>query len=121
MENKKILIIEDEVMMLKALEFRMKKDGYEVITAADGREALKRIKEEAPDIVITDIMLPFVNGLEIISYIKKEIPKKTKAIVLSKVGLEKTVLEAFELGADDFIAKPFSPNELSVRVKKLMD
>lgn len=119
-KSKKILIVEDEEMMLKALEFRLKKDGYIVLLASDGREALRIIKEEEPDAVITDIMLPYVNGLEIVSFVKKEIAKSTGVIVLSRVGLEKTVLEAFELGADDYIAKPFSPNELSIRIKRLL-
>jgi DNA-binding response OmpR family regulator len=118
-QPKKILIVEDEQMMLKALEFRLKKDGYHILLASDGREAIRIIKEEEPDAVITDIMLPYINGLEIVSFVKKEISKRIGVVVLSRVGLEKTVLEAFELGADDYIAKPFSPNELSIRIKKL--
>jgi DNA-binding response OmpR family regulator len=121
MSSKKILIVEDEPLMLKALEFKLKKDGYDVILASDGKEALLKIKAESPDVVITDIMLPYINGLEIVSFVRKEITKMTGIIVLSKVGLEKTVLEAFALGADDFIAKPFSPNELSIRIKKLIN
>ncbi len=117
---KKVLIVEDEQMMLKALEFRLRKDGYTILVASDGKEALQLIDSEAPDAVITDLMLPFINGLEIVSYVKKEVSKKTGVIVLSKVGLEKTVLEAFDLGADDYIAKPFSPNELSIRIKRLL-
>lgn len=116
----KILTIEDETMMQKAIEFRLKKDGYEVVIAGNGREGIDKIKEEHFDLILTDIMMPFINGLEIVSFIRNEMKLKTPIIMLTTVGLEKTVLEAFELGADDFITKPFSPNELSIRVKKIV-
>lgn len=116
----KILVVEDEELMLKALEFRLKKDGYTIVRAIDGRDAIARINEEDFDLVITDIMLPYNNGLEILNHVKKKAGKNVPVIVLSAVGLEKVVLEAFELGADDYITKPFSPTELSIRVKKLL-
>lgn len=116
----KILVVEDEELMLKALEFRLKKDGYTITRAIDGRDAIKKINEEEFDMVITDIMLPFNNGLEIVNHVKVKLKRTTPVIVLSAVGLENVVLEAFELGADDYITKPFSPTELSIRVKKLL-
>ncbi|GAA4296452.1 response regulator transcription factor [Nibribacter koreensis] len=116
----KILVIEDEQMMLKALEFRLKKDGHQVLVASNGKEAMTTIESNQLDLILTDIMLPFASGLEIINYSKNILNRPTAIIILSAVGLEKTVLEAFELGADDFITKPFSPNELSVRVKKIL-
>lgn len=115
-----ILIAEDEIMMLKTIEHRLKKDGHTIITSQDGREALKKIEESAFDLIITDIMMPFASGLEIIGAIKKKEGKKIPIIVLSAMGQENVVLEAFQLGADDFITKPFSPNELSVRVKRFI-
>jgi two-component system, OmpR family, response regulator VicR len=117
---KKILVIEDETIMLKAIEFKLKKEGYTVLTAENGRAGLQAVMDLAPDLVITDIMVPYITGLEIVDYIKNKNPRKLPVIVLSAVGLEKTVLEAFKLGADDFITKPFSPNELVVRVKRLL-
>ncbi|WP_026898013.1 response regulator transcription factor [Daejeonella oryzae] len=115
----KILIVEDEVLMLKALEFRLRKDGYEVHTAADGAVALDLIQAQSFDLIITDIMLPFVGGLEIVSKVKgNPQTKDTPVIMLSAVGLENIVLEAFQLGADDFITKPFNLSELSIRVRK---
>jgi len=115
----KILIIEDEELMLKALQFRLVKDGYEVVTARDGMQALELINSSVFDLVITDIMLPFVGGLEIVNKIKSDpASKDTPVIVLSAVGLEKTVMEAFNLGANDFITKPFNLSELSIRVRK---
>jgi DNA-binding response OmpR family regulator len=117
---KKILIIEDEDLILKALEFRLRRDGYDVIKAKDGREGLKAIGVEIFDLLITDMMLPFNNGLEVVNKTKELKGKDFPVIVLSNVGLENVVLDAFKLGADDYITKPFSPVELSVRVKRLL-
>lgn len=115
----KILVIEDEALMLKALGFRLKKDGYEVYTAQDGSEAMKLIAQTEFDLIITDIMLPFIGGLEIVSKVKSDPARShTPIIVLSAVGLENIIMEAFELGADDFVTKPFNLNELSIRVRK---
>ncbi len=114
----KILVAEDEIIMLKTIEHRLKKDGHTIVTSQDGREALKNIEESTFDLIITDIMMPYASGLEIIGALNKKEGKKTPVIVLSAMGQENVVLQAFELGADDFITKPFSPNELSMRVKR---
>lgn len=116
----KILVAEDEMIMLKTIELRLKKDGHEITTCVDGREALKKIEEINPDLIITDIMMPFASGLEIIETVKRKINKRIKIIVLSAMGQENVVLEAFQLGADDYITKPFSPNELSMRVRRYL-
>ena len=114
----RILIAEDDMLILKTLEFRLKKDGHEVIVARDGREAFIKIGESIPDLVITDIMMPFSSGLELTSSIKEKYHDQIRIIILSGLGQENVVLEAFQLGADDYITKPFSPVELSVRVKR---
>ncbi|WP_016988413.1 response regulator transcription factor [Flavobacterium sp. ACAM 123] len=116
----KILIAEDDEMMLKTMEFKLKREGFDVIACANGEEAITKIITDNPDVIITDIMMPFITGLDIVRKVKAELKLNIPIIVLSAVGLEKTVLEAFELGADDFITKPFSPNELIVRVKRLV-
>ena len=113
-----ILIVEDDILLLKTLEFKLIKDGYIVVTLKNGFDAIEYLKENEPDLIVTDIMMPFINGLEIISFVRNEKKSKVPIIVLSSAGLEKTVLEAFQLGADDFVTKPFSPNELSIRIKK---
>jgi DNA-binding response OmpR family regulator len=112
----KILVAEDEPIMLKTIALRLKKDGHTVITTDNGREALEQIELENPDLIITDIMMPYSSGLEIVGKVKQN--KTTPIIVLSSMGQENIVLEAFNLGADDYITKPFSPNELSMRVKR---
>lgn len=116
----KILVAEDEPIMLKTIELRLKKDGYEVIAVSDGREALKQIRENTPDLLITDIMMPYSSGLELVGAVKQELRSPIPVIILSAMGQEDIVVKAFKLGADDFLNKPFSPNELSLRVKRLL-
>ena len=116
----KILIAEDEMIMLKIIELRLKKDGHQVITTSNGKEALEQIKLHDPDMIIADIMMPFTSGLEIVSVVKHDKERRNvPIIILSAMGQENVVLEAFKLGADDYITKPFSPNELSMRVRRL--
>lgn len=115
----KILIAEDEATMSKIIELRLKKDGHQVIVTADGKQAIEQITLHDPDMIITDIMMPFSSGLEIVGMVKQREHRKVPVIILSAMGQENVVLEAFNLGADDYITKPFSPNELSMRVKRL--
>lgn len=116
----KILIVDDDALMLKALKFRMNKDGYDVHTAVDGREAIEMIDKHEFDLVLTDVMLPFKNGFEIVQHVKSNTNKKTKVVILSAVGVENSITGGFAIGADEYITKPFSPAELSIRVKKLL-
>ena len=113
----RVLIAEDDELMLMTLEMRLKKDGHDVIITRDGREALLKIAECNPDLVISDIMMPYSSGLEIVGALRSR-ENYIPIIILSGMGQEDVVLEAFQLGADDFITKPFSPNELSIRVKR---
>lgn len=116
----KILIAEDDNLIRKTIEIKLAKDGYEIVSCSEGNTALDSIREEMPDIVLTDIMLPSVSGLEIVSAVKDIKDKPIKVIVLSTMGQENIVEEAFRLGADDYMTKPFSLSELSIRVKKLI-
>ena len=116
----KILVAEDEPIMLMAIAGKLKRDGYDVTSASDGREALKAYENSSPDLIITDILMPYTSGLELISIVKNGQGSNIPIIVLSGIGEEATVMEAFDLGADDFLTKPFNPVELSVRVKRLL-
>ena len=119
--DKKILIIEDDELMIKILKFILNKEGYQLSVVMDGLSAVEQIHSINPDMVITDLMLPYKSGLEVIRFVKENF-EKTPIIVLSSLGEEEhSVSEAFKLGADDFIAKPFNPNELILRVKRLLN
>jgi DNA-binding response OmpR family regulator len=117
---KKILIIEDDLLISSLVQFRLKKDGYETVLVKDGNEGIDAIDNQSPDLIITDVMMPFRSGIEIIHHAKKNHPE-VPIIVLSSLGEEEeVVLEAFNLGVVDFIPKPFNPNELAIRVKRVL-
>lgn len=114
-----ILIAEDDELILRTIEHKLLKEGYDVILSRNGKEAIDHIKNSEVDLIITDIMMPFVSGIEILSALNL-MEKKIPVIMLSSMGQEEVILTAFDLGASDFIVKPFSPNELMLRVKRLI-
>jgi DNA-binding response OmpR family regulator len=119
-EAKKIVLAEDNSTLSLLLKFRLEKEGYILLVAADGKEAIELIEEQDPELILTDIMMPFISGLEVISHVRNKLNKQTPIIVFSAAGQEEMVLKAFNLGANDFMGKPFSPNELVIRVKRLL-
>jgi DNA-binding response OmpR family regulator len=120
MNKNKIVIAEDNSTLSLLLKFRLEKEGYNLFIAVDGKEAIELIENDKPDLIITDIMMPFVSGLEVISHVRNKLDLETPIIVFSAAGQEEMVLKAFSLGANDFMGKPFSPNELVIRVKRLL-
>ncbi|SMO64597.1 Response regulator receiver domain-containing protein [Chryseobacterium rhizoplanae] len=112
-----ILIAEDDELILKTIEHKLLKEGHEVILTRNGKDAIETLKTKEVDLAITDIMMPFASGIEILSAIKT-MGKQIPVIMLSSMGQEEVVLNAFDLGAADFIVKPFSPNELILRIKR---
>ena len=115
----KILIAEDDSLILTTLKLRLKKDGHEVFAAEDGQAAIQQIAENDIDLIITDIMMPYNSGIEVLSFAKSK-NKNIRVIILSGMGQENVVLDAFSLGVDDYMIKPFSPNELIMRVNRLL-
>jgi DNA-binding response OmpR family regulator len=115
----KILVAEDDKLTALALQTVLQKEGYVTFFSFDGKDALEKIRQHKPDLIITDIMLPKVNGLDIIKFVK-ETPehRETPVIVISILEKEETIFKALELGAADFIPKPFSAVDLSLRIKK---
>ncbi|MGF0027737.1 response regulator YycF [Streptococcus alactolyticus] len=112
---KKILIIDDEKPISDIIKFNLNKEGYETITAFDGREALKKFEEESPDLIILDLMLPELDGLEVAKEVRKT--SHIPIIMLSAKDSEFDKVIGLEIGADDYVTKPFSNRELLARVK----
>lgn len=119
-ESRKILLAEDNSILSLLLKFKLEKAGYNLFIAENGKEAIEIIEKQKPEIILTDIMMPFVSGLELISHVRNKLDLITPVIVFSSAGQEEMVLNAFNLGATDFMAKPFSPNELIIRIKRLL-
>jgi len=114
--REKILIIEDEADLVKGLKLNLSDEGYDVDWASDGREGLRRALEEAPDLVILDIMLPGMNGLEICRELRQK-KANIPVIMLTAKGEEVDKIVGLEIGADDYMTKPFSVRELLARIK----
>ena len=112
----KILIADDEESIIEVVKIYLEKEGYSVLTALDGDTALKLEIAEKPDLLILDIMLPKMSGLELCRAIEREVP----VIFLTAKTSEEDKIAGFALGADDYITKPFSPRELIARVKAVM-
>lgn len=117
---KKIILAEDNSILSKLLQFKLEKEGYQILIATNGKEAVDLIEKNNPDMILTDIMMPFISGLEVISHVRNKLEMKIPIIVFSSAGQEEMVLNAFNLGANDFMSKPFSPNELIIRIKRLL-
>jgi len=115
----KILVVEDDIIMLASIEHQLRQEGFEVITATDGRDAMLAFEKQNPDLVITDILMPLTSGLEFLNMVRTS-GGNIPVMVLSALDAEDTVIEAFNLGADDFLTKPVKPGELPVRVKRLL-
>lgn len=115
------LLIEDHEDVAYLVRFQLMRDGYYVHTASNGREAQEFISESAPtDVVIMDLMLPYVDGFELITQIREHpLWWHVPIIVLSAKVTEQDIVRAFELGANDYITKPYQPQELVARVKRL--
>jgi two-component system response regulator VicR len=117
---KKIVIAEDNSLLSSLLKFRLEKEGYKLLIAENGKQAIELIEEQAPELILTDIMMPYISGLEVISHVRNKLNRLTPIIVFSAAGQEEIVLKAFNLGATDFMSKPLSPNELVLRIKRLL-
>ena len=110
-----ILVVDDEPQISRVLKTTLSSQGYGVRTASDGEEALAEMQNWAPDLIITDLRMPRMDGLELARRVRKE--NRTPIIVLSVKGDEAIKVEALDAGADDYVTKPFSTNELLARVR----
>ncbi len=118
MAKEKILVVDDEEDILELLRFNFTREGYEVFMAGSGEKALQIARGKSPDLIVLDLMLPGIDGLDVTRYLKND--EKTSHIpivMLTAKGEEADVVTGLELGADDYIAKPFSPRVLIARVR----
>jgi DNA-binding response OmpR family regulator len=117
-ENDKILVVEDDRNLLDTLKYNLHKEGYEVVTAVDGAEALEVARTEKPDLIILDLMLPKMSGFEVCRILRKEMT--VPILMLTAKAEETDKIVGLEIGADDYMTKPFSLRELLARVRAMM-
>jgi DNA-binding response OmpR family regulator len=118
MADAKILVVDDDKKILDLIVLYLKKDGYRVLTATDGQHALELARLKQPDLVILDLMLPQVDGLDVCRILRTE--SKVPIIMLTARTTEDDKLTGLDLGADDYVVKPFSPRELMARIRAVL-
>ncbi len=118
MAEGKVLVIEDEENLLEALKYNLEREGYTALTASDGERGLGMAREHKPDLVILDIMLPQIDGLEVCRILRRE--NDTPIIMLTAKGEEVDRVVGLEIGADDYVTKPFSMRELLARLRSVL-
>jgi DNA-binding response OmpR family regulator len=114
----RILIVEDEISLVETLAYNLKRQGYTVATAMDGRSALTLARQEQPDLVVLDVMLPGLDGFEVCRILRQEMSAPILMLTARSEEIDKVV--GLEMGADDYMTKPFSMRELLARVKALL-
>jgi two-component system phosphate regulon response regulator PhoB len=121
MTGERILVVEDEKDILELVKYNLAKEGYNVTGVASGEDALTQIRSQAPDLIILDLMLPGVDGLEVCRIIRRDGDlQKIPIIMLTAKGEEADVVSGLEVGADDYVTKPFSPRILTARIKAVL-
>ena len=121
MVKERILVVDDEEDILELVRFNLAREGYPVLCALSGEEALETARKELPDLVVLDLMLPGIDGLDVAKALKNDAgTKETPIVMLTAKGEEADVVTGLELGADDYVTKPFSPRILVARVKAVL-
>jgi two-component system, OmpR family, alkaline phosphatase synthesis response regulator PhoP len=121
MPNEKILIVDDEEDILELLKYNLSREGYKVSCAASGEETLRAVRSGIPDLIVLDLMLPGIDGLDVARQLKNDPKTRDVPIVmLTAKGEEADIVTGLELGADDYITKPFSPRVLLARVRAVL-
>lgn len=118
MTAKRVLVVDDDVKTLELVKLYLNRDGYRVLTAYDGVEALRQAREGHPDLIVLDIMLPGIDGLEVCRTLRNE--SEVPIIMLTAKTTDQDKLTGLSLGADDYMTKPFSPRELAARVRAVL-
>ena len=121
MAKGRILVVDDEIYIVHILDFSLGMEGYEVLTALDGEQALEKARAEKPDLIVLDIMMPKLDGYETCKRLKADAETKdVPVILLSAKGRNVDQKIGFEVGADDYITKPFSPRKLVERINAIL-
>jgi two-component system alkaline phosphatase synthesis response regulator PhoP len=118
MAGKKVLVVDDDVKTVELVKLYLNRDGYRVFTAGDGNEALRLARENRPDLIVLDLMLPGISGLEVCRILRDE--SDVPIIMLTALTTDEDRLRGLDLGADDYVTKPFSPRELAARVRAVL-
>ncbi|MGD1119574.1 MAG: response regulator transcription factor [Dehalococcoidales bacterium] len=118
MSGKKVLVVDDDVKTVELVKLYLNRDGYRVITAYNGTDALQMAREHHPDLIVLDLMLPGMNGLEVCRTLREE--SEVPIIMLTALTTDDDRLTGLNLGADDYVTKPFSPRELAARVRAVL-
>ena len=116
----KILIVDDEPDLVKVAAFRLKKSGYEVMVAVNGRDALESVKKEKPNLILLDLRIPLISGQEVCKTLKSDDRFKNIPVIIFTASAERVSEKVVEMGADDYLIKPFNPEELLKKVKKFI-
>ncbi len=117
----RILLCEDEEVMRAAIDFRLRKQGYEVAYVGNGKAAIEALNARLPDLLITDLVMPEQNGIEVVKHLRQNLKSNIPVIVISPVEEIELIIEAIHAGANDFLAKPFKPLELILRLRCLFE
>jgi len=115
----KILVCEEEQVLLTALQFRLNKQGHEITIGRSGEETLTLFQENTPDLIVIDKETTDIGGVDLVRRLRQEMNAKQPIILICKIEEDEEILEAFALGATDFVTKPFKPLELSLRIRKI--
>jgi two-component system, OmpR family, alkaline phosphatase synthesis response regulator PhoP len=118
MSGKKVLVVDDDAKTVELVKLYLNRDGYKVLTAYSGLDALKLARENHPDLIVLDIMLPGMSGLDVCRTLRNE--SEVPIIMLTALTTDEDRLRGLDLGADDYVTKPFSPRELAARVRAVL-
>ena len=111
----KVLLVDDDTDLLDVTAYAMRREGFNVIVATDGQQAVRRFQQDRPDVVVLDVNMPWLSGLEVCQKIRQT--SATPVILLTALNQEDQIVQGFQAGADDYVTKPFSPRQLAMRIR----
>ena len=121
MKRQKILVVEDEPDILEVIEYNLTREGFRVLTARDGEDGLKKARQDLPDALILDLMLPGLDGLEVCRKLRgDDVTRNVPILMVTAKGEESDIVVGLSIGADDYLVKPFSPRELIARLRAVL-